>query len=83
MSDNILKNLRPPQQQQQPRDNRNLQDLIDDEFIPLDDRNLAETVRDKNEPENRPFPIIMLMTLDDPVIEIDATDAWDKNKTKI
>ena len=79
--DNIFKNLRSPQQQ--PRDSRNLQNLIDGEFIPLDDRNPAKIVRDKNKPENRPFPIITLTTPDDPVKEIDATDAWDKNKTKI
>ena len=78
LSDNILKNLKPSQQQQ-PRDNRNLQDLIDDEFIPIDDRNPAEIVKDKKEPENRPFPIITLTTPDDPVIQLDATDAWDKN----
>ena len=84
LSDNILKNLKSPQQQQQqPRDNRNLQDLIDDEFIPLDDRDPAEIVKDKNEPENRPFPIITLTTPDDPVIQIDATDAWDDKKTQI
>ena len=51
--------------------------------LQLDDRNPAEIVRDKNKPENRPFPIITLTTPDDPVIEIDATDEWDKNKTKI
>ena len=80
----ILKNLRQPQQQQQPlRDNRNLQDLIDDQFIPLDDRDPAEIVKDENEPETRPIPIITLTTPDEPVIEIDATDAQDQNKTKI
>ena len=82
LSNNILKNLKLPQQQQ-PRDNRNLQDLIDDEFIPLDDRDPAGIVKDKNEPENGPFPIITLTTPDDPVIQIDATDAWDENKTQI
>ena len=35
LSDNILRNLRP-------RDNRNLQNLIDDDFIPIDDRTQAE-----------------------------------------
>ena len=83
LSDNILKNLKLPQQQQQPRDNRNLQDLIDEEFIPLDDRDPAEIVKDKNEIETRRFPIITLTTPDDPVIQIDATDAWDENKTQI
>ena len=82
--DNILKNLRQPQLQQQPlRDNRNLQDLIDDQFIPLDDRDPAEIAKDENQPETRPFSIITLRTPDEPVIEIDATDDWDENKTKI
>ena len=36
LSDNILKKLRQPQQQQQLlQDNRNLQDLINDQFIPV------------------------------------------------
>ena len=82
--DNILKNLRQPQLQQQPlRDNRNLQDLIDDQFIPLDDRDPAEIAKDETQPETRPFSIITLRTPDEPVIEIDATDDWDENKTKI
>ena len=63
LSDNILKNLRPPQQ---PRDDRNLQNLIDDDFIPLDNRDPREVARDKNEPENRPFPLIALTTPNDP-----------------
>ena len=79
----ILELCQIPPQQQQPRDDRSLQNLIDDEFIPIDDRNPTEVVRDKNKSENRPFPIIMLMTPDDPVVEIDATDACDKNKTQI
>ena len=33
--------------------------------------------------KQRPFPIITLTTPDEPVIEIDATDDWDENKTKI
>ena len=83
LSDNILKNLRQPQQQQPPRDNRNLEDLIDDQFIPLDDRDPTKIAKDENEPETRPFPIITLTTPDDPVIEIDATDACVENKTHI
>ena len=63
LSDNILKNLRPPQQ---PRDDRNIQNLIDDDFIPLDNRDPREVARDKNEPENRPFPLIALTTPNDP-----------------
>ena len=83
LSHNILKNMGPPQQQHQPRDDRTLQNLIDDKFIPLDDRNPADIVRDKNEPENRPFSLITLTTPDYLVTENDATDEWDKNKTKI
>ena len=67
LSDNILKNLRPPQQQQL-HYNRNLQNLIDDEFIPLDHRDPTKVVKDKNEPENRPFPLITLMTPNDPAV---------------
>ena len=67
LSDNILKNLRPPHQQQL-HNNRNLQNLIDDEFIPLDDRYPTKVVKDKNEPENRPFPVITLMTPNDPAV---------------
>ena len=67
LSDNILKNLRP-------RDNRNLQNLIDDDFIPIDDRTQAELEDDdyKSLPEDAP-----------PLINIDVTDAWDENKTTV
>ena len=67
LSDNILRNLRP-------KDNRNLQNLIDDDFIPIDDRTQAELEDDdyKSLPGDAP-----------PVINIDVTDAWDKNKTTV
>ena len=67
LSDNILRNLRP-------KDDRNLQNLIDDDFIPLDHRIQAELEDDdyKSLPGDAP-----------PVINIDVTNAWDENKTTI
>ena len=67
LPDNILKNLRP-------KDNRNLQNLIDDEFIPIDDRTQAELEDEdyKSLPGDAP-----------PVINIDVTNAWDENKTTV
>ena len=75
LSDTILKGLKrpaPPPLLQPPRDDRNLQDLTDDDFIPLDDRDPTEMVRDRNEPLVRPFRIITTTVTDDggePVIE--------------
>ena len=67
LSDNILRNLRP-------KDNGNLQNLIDDDFIPLYDRTQTELEDDnyKSLPGDAP-----------PVINIDVTDAWDENKTTV
>ena len=68
LSDTILKELKrpaPPPLLQPPGDDRNLQDLIDDEFIPLDDRDPTEVVRDRNEPLLRPLPIITTTVTDD------------------
>ena len=75
LSDTILKGLKrpaPPPLPQPPRDDGNLQDLIDDNFIPLDDRDPTELVRNGNEPPVRQFPIIITTFTDDggePVIE--------------
>ena len=75
LSDTILKGLKrpaPPPLLQPPQDDRNLQDLIDDDFIPLDDRDPTEVVRNGKEPPMRPFPIIKTTVTDDggePVIE--------------
>ena len=52
LSDTILKGLKrlaPPLILQPPRDDRNLQDLIDDDFIPLDNTDPTQVVRDRNE----------------------------------
>ena len=52
LSGTILKGIKrpaPPPLLQPPRDDRNLQDLIDGDFIPLDDRDPTEVVRDGNE----------------------------------
>ena len=46
--------------------------MIDDDFIPLDDRDPIEVVRNGNELPVRPFPIITMTVTDDggePVIE--------------
>ena len=67
LSDNILRNLRPV-------DNRNLKNLIDDDFIPIDDRTQQEREDDDN---------ISLAGEAPPVITIDATNGWDQNKTEI
>ena len=49
LSDNILKNLRSV-------DNRNLQNLIDDDFIPIDDRTQQEREDDdKTRSNNKTF----------------------------
>ena len=67
LSDNILRNLRP-------KDNRNLQNWIHNDFIPIDDRTQVELEDDdyKSLPGDAP-----------PVINIDVTDAWDENKTTV
>ena len=67
LSGNILRNLRP-------KDDRNLQNLIDDDFIPLDHRIQAELEDDdyKSLPGDA-----------SPMINIDVTNAWDENKTTI
>ena len=67
LSDNILRNLKPV-------DNRNLQNLIDDDFIPLDDR----TQQEREDSDN-----ISLAGEAPPIITIDTTNAWDQNKTEI
>ena len=54
--------------------------MIDDDFIPLDDRDPTEVVRDGNEPLVRPFPIITTTVTDDggePVIETDPSQKID------
>ena len=66
-SDNILRNLRPV-------GNRNLQNLIDDDFIPINDRTQQEKEDDDN---------ISLAGEAPPLITIDTTNAWDQNKTEI
>ena len=67
LSDNILKNLRPV-------NNRNLQNLIEDDFIPIDDRTQQEREDDDN---------ISLAGEAPPIINIDTTSAWDQNKTEV
>ena len=67
LSDNILRNLRPV-------DNRNLQNLIDNDFISIDDRTQQEREDDDNISLAGEAPLI---------INIDATSEWDQNKTEI
>ena len=67
LSDNILKNLRPV-------GNRNLQNLIEDDFIPIYDRTQQEREDDDN---------ISLAGEALPIINIDTTSAWDQNKTEV
>ena len=67
LSDNILKNLRPV-------NNRNLQNLIEDDFIPIDDRTQQEREDDDN---------ISLAGEAPPIINIDTTSTWDQNKTEV
>ena len=67
LSNNILKNL-------QPVDNRNIQQLIEDNFIRIDDRTQQEREDDDN---------ISLEGEAPPIIDIDTTSAWDQNKTEI
>ena len=66
LSDNILKNLK--------LDNRNLQNLIDDDFIPIGYR----TQQEREDNDN-----IRLEGEAPPIIDIDTTSAWDQNKTEI
>ena len=66
LSDNVLKNL-------QPADNRNLQNVIDDDFIPIDDRMQQERDDDN----------ISLAGEAPAIINIDTTSAWDQNKTEV
>ena len=66
LSDNVLKNL-------QPADNRNLQNVIDDDFIPIDDRTQQERDDDN----------ISLAGEAPAIINIDTTSAWDQNKTEV
>ena len=75
--DNILKNL-------QTVDNRNIQEIIDDDFIPIDDRTQQEledddflSLADENESETE------VDTADPKIVEIDTTSTWDQNKTDI
>ena len=65
LSDNKLRNLRPA-------DNRNLQNLIDDDFIPIDDRTQKEREDDDNTSLEGETP---------PIIDIDTTSALEQNKT--
>ena len=67
LSGNILKNLWSV-------DNRNLQNLIEDDFIPIDDRTQQERENDDN---------ISLAGEAPPIINIDTTSAWDQNKTEV
>ena len=67
LSDNKLRNLRPA-------DNRNLQNLIDDDFIPIDDRTQKEREDDDNTSLEGETP---------PIIDIDTTSALEQNKTDI
>ena len=67
LSDNKLRNLRPA-------DNRNLQNLIDDDFIPIDDSTQKEREDDDNTSLEGETP---------PIIDIDTTSALEQNKTDI
>ena len=67
ISDNILRNIRPV-------DNRTKQELIDDQFILLDDRTYQQLQNDD---------YLSLESDSDYIIEIDTTSAWDQNKTEI
>ena len=67
LSDNKLRNLRPA-------DNRNLQNSIDDDFIPIDDRTQKEREDDDNTSLEGETP---------PIIDIDTTSALEQNKTDI
>ena len=67
LSDNILRNLRPI-------DDRSIPQLIDDDFISIDNRTLQQRENDDD---------ISLAEDDDDVVLIDATSAWDENKTEI
>ena len=62
LSDNILKNLKPV-------NNRNLQNLIDNKFIPIDDGTQQEREDDDN---------ISLEGEAPPIIDIDTTSARDQ-----
>ena len=58
----------------QPVDNRNIQQLTQDDFIPIDDRTKQEREDDDNKSLEGKAP---------PIIDIDTTSAWDQNKTEI
>ena len=55
-------------------ENRTKQELIDDQFIPLDDRTYQQLQDDD---------YLGLESDNDDIIEIDTTSAWDQNKTEI
>ena len=87
ISVNILKNL-------QPVDNRNIQEIIDDDFIPIGDTTQQQleddyffSLADENESEievDTPTESeIEVDTVDPEIVEIDTTSAWDHNKTDI
>ena len=67
ISDNVLRNIRPV-------DNRTTRELIDDQFIPLDDRIYQQLQNDD---------YLSLESDDNDIIEIDTKSAWDQNKTEI
>ena len=64
ISDNILRNIRPA-------DNRTVQEIIDDQFILIDDRTQQELEDISFESENKTEEII------------DTTTAWNPKKTEI
>ena len=55
-------------------DNRTKQELIDDQFIPLDDRTYQQL---------QEGDYLSLESDNNNIIEIDTTNAWDQNKTVI
>ena len=67
ISDNILRNIRLV-------DNRTKQELIDDQFMPLDDRTYQQL---------QEGDYLSLESDNNNIIEIDTTNAWDQNKTVI
>ena len=67
ISSNNLRNTRPVE-------NGTKQELIDDQFIPLDDRTYQQLQDDD---------YLSLESDNNDIIEIDTTSAWDQNKTEI
>ena len=82
ISNNILENI-------EPIDDKNIQQLIDDDFIEIDDRTYRQLADDNFIELQSPASNTEEVTVenydgdDSNIEEIDATDAWDPNNISI